>query len=379
MSPEERLLLIIARRTATDEERNAVEQLLRESLNWDRIVDHCIRQDVYPLANENLKTLNFHDTPDSVRDHLTALTRLNAFRNQGRLEELREIVAVLSSRGITAVPLKGLALAHRLYEDINLRASLDIDVLVKPESAEQALQVLIELGYRPLIPEFQRELRKIHIECQLVKETAGGESLVELHWALLWSSKADRRALTDLWSEVQPASFLGMNSFQLTPEWEFLLLATHAARHQWEGLKWLADIHDLCGTQRIDWTEVVEKASRFGWLRLVRATLSACNSLFNTPIPSGIDCSTRPQWLKLFPESRSKLSRMLLPFRWLDGFRARLQYVWFLLFVQKLDDWIYVRHLPPHVRFLYTPFRFMRLLRKYSPQVVGEYRPNRPK
>jgi hypothetical protein len=156
----------------------------------------------------------------------------------------------------------------------------------------------------------------------------------------------------------------------MSPEWEFLVLATHAARHQWECLKWLADIHDMCTVYAIDWARVMQKASIFGWVTIVQTTFAACHTLFKTPIPPEVSCGDRPAWLTLFPSSRNELSRMLLPFRWLNGTRPRLRYLWFLLFVQKAGDWKYAHRLPRHARFLYTPFRLARLVRKFSPQMI---------
>src|SRR5439155_1673653 len=99
-----------------------------------------------------------------------------------------------------------------------------------------------------------------------------------------------------------PKTIFGVPAYGLSPEWQFLFLAAHAARHQWQGLKWLVDIHELCCSRQIDWEEVKEKANRFGWDELLRITLDVCHTLFDTPMPSFFSPGALPPWLKVFPD-----------------------------------------------------------------------------
>src|SRR5205823_12451523 len=109
--------------------------------------------------------------------------------------------------------------------------------------------------------------------------------LLELHWAVSWGSRSDRDAMDNLWAEASPRTIFGAPAYALSPEWEILFLAAHAARHQWQGLKWLVDLHELCSSPDIDWKKVKEKANRFGWDELLRITFNVCHRLFDTPVP----------------------------------------------------------------------------------------------
>jgi hypothetical protein len=87
---------------------------------------------------------------------------------------------------------------------------------------------------------------------------------VELHWGIAWRWPHSAPAIADLWADARPRPFRGAPALALGPEWELLYLAVHAARHRWESLKWLVDIHEVCRRGGLDWEKVRAKADRFG-------------------------------------------------------------------------------------------------------------------
>jgi len=55
----------------------------------------------------------------------------------------------------------------------------------------------------------------------------------------------------------------------MSPEWELLYLAVHAARHGGKMLKWFVDLDQLCRLGGIDWGKVKVKAKCLGWEDIV--------------------------------------------------------------------------------------------------------------
>ena len=53
--------------------------------------------------------------------------------------------------------------------------------------------------------------------------------------------------------------FRDVSAFALSPEWEFLYLAVHAAGHGWLSLKWFIDLDRLCSARILDWEKVGAK------------------------------------------------------------------------------------------------------------------------
>ena len=147
-----------------------------------------------------------------------------------------------------------------------------------------------------------------------------------------------------------------------------MCLAVHAARHQWKGLKWLSDIHELCTWTVIDWSKVRLQAERVGWENAVELTLSACHTLFGTPIPPHFSPRTLPRRVQLFPDD-------LLPTEGWQNVLARAR-----LFKSPLAQWHYLLRallvptpadhrlirLPSALGILYYPLRLLRLTVKYA-------------
>jgi hypothetical protein len=176
-------------------------------------------------------------------------------------------------------------------------------------------------------------------------------------------SSCNDEAVTDLWAKARPTNSCGAPAHALSPEWEFLYLAIHAADHHWQSLKWLADLHQLCLCHPPDWHRLKEKAERFELDLVVRQTLAACFLLLGTPLPEGYPSVSLPAKLRPFPLSPTASEAMfshlaLLPRRW-----DKLRCVANILFVPKPADLDFMR-LPAALSFLYYPLRALRLIGK---------------
>lgn len=64
-------------------------------------------------------------------------------------ETLREVAAILGARGIAVMPLKGALFQLLLYPDPAERRLCDVDVLVPEGRFAEAIQLLVQHGYRP--------------------------------------------------------------------------------------------------------------------------------------------------------------------------------------------------------------------------------------
>ena len=149
----------------------------------------------------------------------------------------------------------------------------------------------------------------------------------------------------------------------MSPEWEFLYLSVHAARHGLYPFKFLVDLDWLRARGVLDWKQVQEKASGLGWERTVQTCLAACAALFETRVPERFAEKASVEPAKIHISSPGPLDiprETIFSLRLLPAASARLQYVAIRLLVPTAADYEFIR-LPSALFFLYYFLRPWRL------------------
>ena len=370
-SAEDELCLLLARGQLTSEERSRILQFLATPLQWPVILERACSHQVYPLLYRNLRDLGFPGVPEAAQAELKSLSLANAFRNHLLADELARLLILLGEAGIRVVPLKGVALAQALYGDSAARVCADIDILVPPANVAQAIDLILASGYRTESsdPYFSKLVLRHGRHYDVVRESQGISFLLEVHWILVQHSSKNKEAVDDLWAEARPQSFSGAPAFSLSPEWQFLYLAIHAADHEWRSLKWLVDIHEIASSGGVDWQRVAQKARQFELDRPVRQTLAVSSLLLGTPLPSRYSEATPPARVRLFPYTiAADDPRNAVAFRHLRVLKRpwdKARYFASILFAPKPPDLDFLR-LPRSLSFLYYVMRPPRLACKWS-------------
>jgi hypothetical protein len=370
MTPEDQLCLLLARGQLSLAARSRALELLASPLRWDLLLARAGAHEVTPLVYRNLASLDFSGVPDPVRAQLTDAFRTNAVRSMLFAQELARLLRLLNQAGVPSIPLKGVTLAESLYGDYALRVSSDMDILVPPGDVVRTRRLILGHGYASPFAEkfFAERLVRTGDECCLVRKQQRLSYVLELHWKLLFASSRNTEAVDDVWAEARPKTFFGVPARTLSPEWELLFLAVHAASHKWMTLKWLIDIDQLCVSGLIDWQKVKEKADRLELYPVVNATLGACSSLLETPIQATFDGAALPASVQLFPASPSYLQSLKAYFVYLHLLERpleKLRRLAAISFVPTLADHQFVR-LPSWLSPLYYPVRLLRLTCKWS-------------
>jgi hypothetical protein len=368
----DQLCLLLARGKLTPEVRTRALEMLAAPLPWPLILERSRSHQVYPLLYRNLRDLGFPGVPEAVQAELKGLFMANALRNKLLAEESARVLTLLGEAGIRVIPLKGVTLAQSLYGDPAARVCADIDILVPPANVTQAMDLILASGYGTEYSDrfFSKIILRHGRHHDVVREDRGMSFQLEVHWSLIQHSSQDDEAVNDLWAEARPQNFFGAPAFSLTPEWEFLYLCIHAADHEWQSLKWLADIDQLAASGRVDWQKTMAKARHFEIDRVLRQTLAASSLLFGTPIPSCCNPATLPAGVKLFTHAPfpAGAAESAFAFRHLRVLRRpldKLRYLAEVIFVPKLTDRDFLR-LPPSLGFLYYVIRPPRLAFKWA-------------
>ena len=161
--------------------------------------------------------------------------------------ELSFIASALRRAAIWFVPLKGPLLSYRIYGDATYRRFSDLDFLVRPDDAHQAIGLLFKSGYKPLKfvwpvkPGHQKTVIREINQFALYHPTAGLK--VEIHWKLFPLPVARYKKVGTLVTEnLTEIRYAGHTFLQFTPEFELLYLVIHGGLHAWSRLKWLEDV-----------------------------------------------------------------------------------------------------------------------------------------
>ena len=192
--------------------------------------------------------------PAETRAALQACARRGVIAALQMLALQRELVGDLEDAGIGVLVLKGPALAQQAYGDLVRRHVGDLDLLVAPPHAAEAVRALERRGFtalevsapgqdwRPELPAVLDAPERYPL-LKGIAMTRGSET-VDLHWRLFpnrhlmpveldWLAKPARIDIGGTSAPVLPLRAL----------WRYL--CAHGTLHHWYRLKWLADIPAL--------------------------------------------------------------------------------------------------------------------------------------
>ncbi|GIQ69776.1 Renal dipeptidase [Xylanibacillus composti] len=258
-----------------------LEQLMRneQELDWEQflvLVDH---HRVYPVVYATLKKIEHHIVPPHILSALHTRYSQNTFRMLYLTGEMERISRALSDAGVHLLMMKGPVLAHKLYGDLSLRTSKDLDVLVPPHMAEAADHVLTSQGYVSLENKKKKDRKKDH---HLTYRHVQSNAEIELHWRL--NRETGREPdFSELWSRRQKSAITTFPVYCLGDEDLFFYLLTHGARHGWFRLRWLDDLDHML-KHDLDWREINDRLHEFKFTHLKDHTLLLASRLLGTPI-----------------------------------------------------------------------------------------------
>ncbi len=213
-------------------------------------------------------------------ERLAAAARLRDAHNRVVLEEA---LRALAGAGIVPIALKGPVLADRLHAEPGLRASTDLDLLVRAADLERALAALLAIGFQRPAPLHEAYQRRRHHHLQLHR--APGPD-IELHFRAHSSFGGFPEA--EPWIRAVPhRTAAGTPVLLLAPEDELVYLAVHAAGHLLQRAGWFLDLWLLVERNpSLDWEAVAARAAAHGCQRPMAYALGALRDL-GAPVPDG--------------------------------------------------------------------------------------------
>lgn len=283
---EERLLLDICATGFTQVPKPASTT----AVDWNRFLELAGRNRVEPLVWRKSRLLPELKLPANVAQRLENADRRNALRCLALMSCLVETTGLLASEGITAIPLKGGCLAARYYDDVASRHAGDIDLLVAPDDLARTHRILKQAGCVQVSSKTHDAVPDTFVEdptfvYHLSYVTRSGIPL-ELHFRLNQNPSLLPLQVSEIAARATIVRF-GNTDFPTMPDdLQFLFLAVHGARHEWERLQWIYDIalmaHSASRDRVRDWLKL---ARRQGLFNPAVQALGMAHAMLGVPLP----------------------------------------------------------------------------------------------
>jgi hypothetical protein len=233
LRPEDQLaLLLVGTAEARARSHDRLERLLAE-VDFGALRDVLLQQRLLPLVGSRIVAAGGDGVPADFRDLVDAA--VGAGRRHGVFTShvTRSLVSTLDVAGVVAVPFKGTVTAERLYGDLGMRPSSDIDLLVERSTLPAALRALAEAGYALPPGRSSEPVPALHYG---LIDARGQRPVVDLHWRVHWYEAEYGGVMV---GRSMADSELGR---VLTPLDELAMLLLCLARDGFVGLRYLADI-----------------------------------------------------------------------------------------------------------------------------------------
>jgi hypothetical protein len=295
LPPEARLLVLTTRAPGSDVDRELAE-LARQPLDWRFVGALAEREKLLPVLWNRLGAYA-RSLPGAEAERIRRQAAVIEFRMAVAETVLGEVIRRLAAAGIPVMLLKGAALATTVYGSFAARPMGDLDVLVPPDQANRAWQLLVDAGWRK---EFEggAAFYEGHHHLAALVDPKGLGIVLEIHRAILPPSGPFLLDEAELWRDATAVP-LGTNE-ALVPSREHQLL--HLCAHfAWSNMlasglgRTARDVAALLDAGPLDWESFTALAQRARAGTCAFWTISMARALARAPVPQSALQRLRPR------------------------------------------------------------------------------------
>jgi hypothetical protein len=203
--------------------------------------------------------------------------------------DLVRLIANLDQAGVPILAFKGPILALKLRGALSMRQFNDLDLLVHPEDAGRAAQILIAERYRPRHfdpASVARSLSRCN-EDEFIRD--GDLQTVDLHWRLNPHYFPYGPPPELVWQRAARFHLEGAEVLTMGPIDTVLYLAVHGTKHGWMNLGAIYDLAAaLPSDPSLDMDSLIGEADRFGCAGMLLLGSALARNLLSATLPPSI-------------------------------------------------------------------------------------------
>ena len=248
---------------------------------------------IYPLIYKKALKLGFFSALSENAKSILKSTAYKSAADQLRKEALiKSLIPKLAEHSLQVILLKGSAFSGSIYPDDYPRMGVDVDMLIKNNEKEKALEIL-RLFTRLIKAEKTHTFDDLY-ECSLQTED-GLKTNIDLHYHLTHPLlfTADEQLL---WNNSIPHPKYSSNYLRiLSPEDSLNHLATHVFKDLNFYHYNLLDAHEIICQLKPNIIETFKRAQQWGSSYVLYYFLQLCKKHLDTPIEiNDLACFTPP-------------------------------------------------------------------------------------
>ncbi|WP_207627600.1 MULTISPECIES: nucleotidyltransferase family protein [Bacillaceae] len=227
-----------------------------------------ISSQIYFLLKEQGR---LEQTPSFFQARLKETYERGLYQNLFIKNQTNQILKKFEDERLDVIALKGVYFADKYFGHIGARTTSDIDLLIRLEDLEKAIDTVKSLGYL-----MEKEVIPGYFHCSLWKELPHSKIplVVELHWSLI-KEKTSSFEIEDIWNQslsVGQFSYIKELSLQHT----FYMILLHGWRHNLDSPKYFLDIIQVINQMddEHDYEILLKLAGSHQTLKRITRTLS---------------------------------------------------------------------------------------------------------
>ena len=266
--------------------------------DWERLLGLAARERAIAPFHSRLRRLRRRLPSEQQAARIERLAIVSEFQLAALHDRLARMLSLFAEHGVEALLLKGAALAHSAYERPTDRPMGDIDLLVRPEAASRAWEVVLANGWRRRRDVATERSYEEHQHLPPLEDTDGLEIGLELHTALFTHQAPFDLPAGQLWEGARVLSIGGAPALVARPEDQLVHAALHFAwSHEMSFGTWrtLRDVERIVAVGQVDWPAFERTARACRGATCCFWTLRLARDLAGAAVPDAVLDALAPQ------------------------------------------------------------------------------------